>query len=241
MKNYTTLAGSIILVWLCFSPIIGLLLFFQLSDIYTSFPDYFAPALVIMSYVFFGILGRTVINKNGGFYSEKEKDTDSLLEDEKFGLFDIKFPNIRLANKVINETVWSFWILGLILFILSLILPNLFGSAWLDALLAIFFSSLFIIKRNTFYSIIMLLLGVSTVVGTAISKITGEGGSNIFLAFIMLWASIRSVMAVKYIKNKKENNYKFELKKSHRILFSISKWLSGILLIIMVLVLFSVE
>ncbi|MEJ0001952.1 MAG: hypothetical protein WDN09_02110 [bacterium] len=67
MKKITTVAGTSFLVWLFFSPIIGIYLFSK------TYPDSTFPYLliyVLASYLVLGVLGYFIVKNTGGYWGQ---------------------------------------------------------------------------------------------------------------------------------------------------------------------------
>lgn len=96
-----------------------------------------------------------------------------------------------MGYEVIMSIAWTFIILGIILILLTTILPG----SWIDGVISIFAGSLFgYIKKEWTAWVVITLSGMSLIV-TFYNKITdAQGGSNIFLAAIVLFFAIKLLM-----------------------------------------------
>ncbi|HLP86782.1 MAG TPA: hypothetical protein VK153_02805 [Candidatus Paceibacterota bacterium] len=227
--NFSVVSGTLILVWLVFSPILGLVVYSYLDNYFNIPLVYILVAYLLLGFVFYR-LGK-YLNKKLGLqgYSEKEINTEELKIKNKFWSLDID--SVEHANKVINETSWTFLIIGIILLILSFLIIQMQYS-WFDGLISIFFGSMLAIKRNTWTSVVVMIIGITDVIATVSNKINGNGmGSNIYWSLVILWLSIHSFIAIKYLKN---NNEVSSTKQKYRKVFVISAWISAVLFIILI-------
>ena len=71
---------------------------------------------------------------------------------------------------------------------------------WLDAILYLIFGAILLKFKSRVSAILLLLLTSGALVMTFINKINpdlknGTGGTNLFLAVIMIWVSVRAIQA----------------------------------------------
>lgn len=101
--------------------------------------------------------------------------------------------NKELAEHIVNETAKGFYILaGLQAIIGILLFPGYILNAILLALIAYWMHK----TKSRVAAIILLILSVLSVIGTLMAMV-GEviGGTNIILAILFLWLSIRATQA----------------------------------------------
>ncbi len=154
--------------------------------------------------------------------------------------WSLKIISKEMGYEVIMSIAWTFIILGIILILLTTILPG----SWIDGVISIFAGSLFgYIKKEWTAWVVITLSGMSLIV-TFYNKITdAQGGSNIFLAAIVLFFAIKSLYAVRFINGESVPPSSRFQKIGERI-FPVISWLSGIavvgiILLIVVGILFS--
>jgi hypothetical protein len=217
------------LVWFVFSPVICVILY-NFEGYFSTylFLSYLITVYSITGIVFFS-LGK-YLNKKFGLqgYTKNEITIEEIKKKQENKPWSLEINSVEHANKVINETSWTFIILGTIMFVLSLFIVQM-QTAWIDGLISIFFGSMLAIKRNTWTSVAVSIIGATTLVATVSNKISGQGGgTNIYLALLILWMSIHSFMAVKYLKNNSEAPTYIQ---KYRKFFVISAWVSAVLFI----------
>lgn len=227
--NFSVVSGTLLLVWFILSPIISSIVYFKLYEYINIFIFliFLLTAYSIIGIIFY-YLAR-FLNKKLGLqgYSKKEIIIEEIKSKNKFWSLDVD--SVEHANKIINQTSWTFLIMGTITVMLSFLIIQMQYS-WLDGLIWIFFGSILTIKRSNWVSVTIVVVSVIGVLATISNKITNSGaGTNIYLSFAILWISIHSLMAIKYLKNK---NVISLPKQKYRKVFVVSAWISAGLFIL---------
>ena len=111
---------------------------------------------------------------------------------KKQGFFS-KIETEEDARKTIKETAIAFYVLGG----LQIILSTFIGvSAIIDGALYVIFAFWLQKSNSRIVAVILLVLSGIGLIVTAINRFGGgQGGRNIFLALVVMWASIRAVQA----------------------------------------------
>ena len=121
--------------------------------------------------------------------------------------------SIDESTRLIKEIFWTFMGLGLLMACIGIILPffgetELYFGFIMDGFVYIVLSLIFFFKKSRVAAILLLLVAIGSLVMTTLSKLgLSKGGSNIFLAIIVLVAGIHGVRATfAYHKLNNEKN-----------------------------------
>ena len=97
------------------------------------------------------------------------------------------------AAKIVKSTAWMAVAVG----VLNLLIGFFFiQNAMLDGAVYVFLGIMLLVLKSRWVAAILLLLAVGTVLMTVYNNISGgQGGSNIYLAVILLYYSFRAVQA----------------------------------------------
>lgn len=160
--------------------------------------------------------------------------TDTIQPKLNTSFWSLKINSLEHAIELINATAWLYLIYGTIFSIIALLISGL-GGGLIDGLLMIFLGSFLFLKRNTWAASFVLVSGALIVLNTLINKVSGKvGGTNIFLAIIVLWSAIQSFKSVRYIKKSEKVDGsvldKALVTKKYRKVFLTVAWISAIAL-----------
>ncbi len=101
------------------------------------------------------------------------------------------------ALKVIKDSSYGFFFVAVLQAVIGFALGM---NLWLDAILYLIFGAILLKFKSRVAAILLLLLTSGALIMTFINKInpdpsSGTGGTNLFLAVIMIWASVRAIQA----------------------------------------------
>ena len=101
------------------------------------------------------------------------------------------------ALKVIKDSSYGFFFIAVLQAVIGFALGM---NLWLDAVLYLIFGGILLKFKSRVAAILLLLLTSGALVMTFINKINPDpssrtGGTNLFLAVIMIWTSIRAIQA----------------------------------------------
>jgi len=233
--NFSVVSGALILVWLLFSPVLGLVLLSYFNKYFNNPIMYILVTYLLLGVIlyWFGKYLNTKLNTKG-FYKKEitEKEIAEKIIKNKYGFWSLEIQSTEHANKIVNNTAWAFVTLGSIMVLISFILPS-WGDSSIDGLLSVIFGALLVTKRKLWISIVVLLLGVDIMWGTILNKITStNGGSNVFLAFVFLWSSIQAFLAIRYLKKQQtsiDSSVKI-INKKQKIILVVLMWVAVVML-----------
>ena len=101
------------------------------------------------------------------------------------------------ALKVIKDSSYGFFFIGILQAGIGFALGM---NLWLDAILYLVFGGILFKFKSRVAAILLLLLTSGALVTTFLNKINPDpssrtGGTNLFLAVIMIWISVRAIQA----------------------------------------------
>ncbi len=74
MKKITTVGGTSLLIWLLFSPVIGIYLYTKIPEDWNT-PPFFVLSSIVLAYLIFGLVAYYVTKLTGGFFAKTQTDT----------------------------------------------------------------------------------------------------------------------------------------------------------------------
>ncbi len=143
------------------------------------------------------------------------------------------------ARQIIAEVSWTFIVIGIILVIFALWLPDNFNI--LDGALFLFLGAMLGARKSLWVSVLMVIVTAIGVYTTGYSKFTGApGGTNIILAIIIFYAAVKALLAVQYLKKLKgtDDAVTNSPSRSERWGNKVFPWLSWVSLAILAVVVF---
>jgi hypothetical protein len=118
---------------------------------------------------------------------------------KKYSLWSLHIESIEHAHRVIRDTAWGFVGVGIAMIAISFFVEEL-ADSFLDGTLYILFGSLVGNTKKRWLSIVLILLTFASLFFTAQNFLSGFGGGNIFLAVILVYASVQSLLATSFLQ-----------------------------------------
>ncbi|GMA99907.1 hypothetical protein [Pelosinus sp. IPA-1] len=180
---------------------LGIALFWMYGSYFDIFHKNFNKLSTLVKIGFFTITIATIIP---GLISIYYSSKGAFLHTKKTygsGALQSKIETYEDAVLVIKETAKGCYVLAALQFVLGAIILQAYGMI-ADCMVYLLLGFLLQKYKSRICAVALMLISVASLLVTALNmlKVTDYGGSNVLLAFLMLYMSIRAIKATSLLK-----------------------------------------